>query len=73
MSIAAATARVVAAYAHSDQSRQVVKMLDALISEYRDELEASTGDRTLQLQMAARQCRALKSVLSGVAHADPRV
>lgn len=73
MSSSAALGQVVAAYAHTDLSCQIARMLDASINEYHLELEGSTGDRTAALQVAIRQCRSIKAVLEGVPHADPRV
>lgn len=66
-------ARDVGAYSAADQTRLTVRMLDALISDYRDELEQCEPERIAQLQPAIRQCRALRRVLLGEAHADPRI
>ncbi len=66
-------AKAVGAYAPSDQTRLTVRMLDALISDYRDELEVCDAERIAQLQPAIRQCRAIRRALLGEAHADPRI
>lgn len=62
----------VGAYAASDQTRLTVRLIDALISDQRNELEHCGADRVRELQAAIRQLRALRRVMLGEPHADPR-
>ena len=60
-------------YAGSDASRAVVGLLDVLILHYGAELEVVETSGLEKLQGQVAQCRRLRDVLNGVAHADPRI
>jgi hypothetical protein len=62
---------VVAAYVGSSPSVALANLLDASIEQYRSELETAPAERVVELQIAIRQCRALKPVLMGHAQAQP--
>lgn len=62
---------VVAAYVGSASTNALIGLLDAAIEQYRSELETANAERVVELQIAIRQCRALKPVLLGHTQAQP--
>jgi DNA-binding transcriptional regulator YdaS (Cro superfamily) len=55
----------------SASTNALIGLLDASIEQYRSELETAPAERVVELQIAIRQCRALKPVLMGHAQAQP--
>lgn len=66
-------AAAVREYAHSEQSKLMTSMFDELIAIYHEQLEEVRDERLIELQAAVRQIKAIRSLLVGKQHADPRI
>ena len=64
---------VVSAYAGSDVSMEINRMLESLCKSYQADLETVTPEGLTTLQTALRQTRAIQAVVNGQTNAYPKV